>query len=102
MGAVIKSKSARTARSSSRPPPKRGHAAEALEGDITERFDRLADSVLLTEPEVAQVVGHPPNTLKHWRLHGKAKGPLSVRTAGANSVRYRVADVRVWLANISE
>ena len=103
MGAAINanSKSARTARSSSRPPP-RGYMARAREGGVTERFDKLSDSVLLTEPEVAEVIGHAANTLKFWRLNGKDKGPPSVRTAGANSVRYRVADVRAWLDNISE
>ena len=66
-----------------------------------ERFDRLSDSVLLTEPEVSQVVGHPANTLKHWRLRGAAKGPSRCECR-ANSVRYRVGDVRAWLANLPE
>jgi predicted DNA-binding transcriptional regulator AlpA len=101
MGAAANSRSARTQRSSSRAPPKRGYVARARESDITERFDRLADSILLTEPEVAQVVGHPPNTLKHWRLHGMNKGPKPVRMP-SDSIRYRVADVRAWLANISK
>jgi predicted DNA-binding transcriptional regulator AlpA len=101
MGAANNSRSARTQRSSPRTPPKRRYMAKALEGDITERFDRLADSILLTEPEVAQVVGHTANTLKHWRLHGKDKGPKPVRMP-SDSIRYRVADVRAWLANLPE
>ncbi len=99
MGAASNSKSARTARSSPRPP--RGYMARARENDVCERFDRLSDSVLLTEPEVSQVVGHPPNTLKHWRLRGAAKGPKPVRMP-STSVRYRVGDVRAWLANLPE
>lgn len=102
MGAAINSnsKSARTARSSPRPPP-RGYIARAREGGVTEQFDKLSGSVLLTEPEVAEIVGHPPNTLKHWRLNGIDKGPKPVRMP-SSSVRYRVGDVREWLANLPE
>ena len=98
MGAAVKSKSARNTRAARRAPPARGYMAETRESNVRERFDRLADSVLMTEPETAQVVGYPPNTLKFWRLHGKDKGPASVKMPGTDCVRYRVANVRAWLA----
>jgi predicted DNA-binding transcriptional regulator AlpA len=95
MGVAVKSKSKPTQSSRHAPP-------ELLrENDVVERFDRLADSVLLTEVEVARVVGHPPNTLKHWRLNGEDKGPKPVRMPSA-SIRYRVADVREWLGSLSK
>jgi predicted DNA-binding transcriptional regulator AlpA len=102
MGAVVKSKPTRNTGSARRAPPARSHEAETRESDIRERFDRLADSVLLTEREVAQVVSHPVNTLKFWRLHGKDKGPPSVKMPGTDCVRYRTSAVRAWLASIPE
>jgi predicted DNA-binding transcriptional regulator AlpA len=96
MGIAVKSQSARTTHSSRHAPPGRG---KMRENDITERFDKLSDSILLTEPEVGQVVGHPVNTLKYWRLHGKDRGPPSVQMPSA-SIRYRVGDVRKWLADL--
>jgi predicted DNA-binding transcriptional regulator AlpA len=95
MGVAVKSKSKPTPSSRHAPP-------EPLrEDDIVERFDRLADSILLTEVEVSRIVGHPPNTLKHWRLNGKDKSPKPVRMPSA-SVRYRVGDVREWLKSLSK
>jgi|HubBroStandDraft_6_1064221.scaffolds.fasta_scaffold2090182_1 hypothetical protein len=95
MGVAANPKSARE-RTPPRAPPELPRG-----GDIRERFDRLSGSVLLTEVETSQIVRHPPNTLKHWRLHGKNKGPKPVQMPSA-SVRYRVADVREWLANLSK
>jgi hypothetical protein len=97
MAATNKAKLARAQRDL-RPP--RGYAARAL--SIGERFDKLSDSVILTEPEVAQIVGYTPNTLKHWRLRGvEDKAPPSVRMPGSDAIRYRVADVRRWLDGIA-
>jgi predicted DNA-binding transcriptional regulator AlpA len=102
MGAVVKSKPTQNTRAARRAPPARGYEAETRESNVRERFDRLADSILLTEREVAQVVGHPVNTLKFWRLHGKDKGPPSVKMPGTDCVRYRTSAVRAWLATIPE
>ena len=103
MAAVaVKNQSVRKKRKSPRrKEPLHGFAAKARESGVIEQFDRLADSILLTEHETSQVVGHPPNTLKHWRLHGIDKGPKPVRMP-SSSVRYRVGSIRAWLANLSE
>jgi predicted DNA-binding transcriptional regulator AlpA len=102
MGAIVKSKPTQSTRAARRPPPARGYVAEARESNIRERFDRLAGSVLMTEPETAQVVGYSANTLKFWRLHSKDKGPPSVKMPGTDCVRYRTSAVRAWLATIPE
>ena len=102
MGVAVKSKPARTIRVSRVAPPARSHEAETRESDVREQFDRLADSVLMTEVETAQVVGYSANTLKFWRLHDMKKGPPSVKMPGTDCVRYRVATVRAWLAAIAE
>jgi hypothetical protein len=99
MDAAAKLKSARNTRALRRPPPVR-NAARARENAVAEQFDRLADSVLLTEPETARVVGYSPNTLKFWRVQGKNKGPPAIRMPGTVSVRYRVGAVRAWLSGI--
>jgi hypothetical protein len=75
-------------------------AARARENAVAEQFDRLADSVLLTEPETARVVGYSPGTLKFWRVHGKNKGPPAMKLSMNGCVRYRVAAVRAWLSSI--
>jgi hypothetical protein len=72
---------------------------QARESNIAERLDKLSGGVLLTEYEVALLVKHPIGTLKHWRLNGKDKGPKPVQMPSA-SIRYRVADVRAWLAKL--
>jgi predicted DNA-binding transcriptional regulator AlpA len=100
MGAVVKPKPTQNTRAGRRAPPARGAMAAMRESDVVERFDRLADSVLLSEPETAQVVGYSANTLKFWRLHGKDKGPPAVKMPGTDCVRYRVGDVRAWLETI--
>jgi predicted DNA-binding transcriptional regulator AlpA len=102
MGVAVKSKPARTMRVSRVAPPARSDEAETRDSNVREQFDRLADSVLLTEPEAAQVVGYSANTLKFWRLHDKKKGPPSVKMPGTDCVRYRVANVRAWLKTIPE
>jgi predicted DNA-binding transcriptional regulator AlpA len=102
MGAVVKSKPTQNTGAARRTAPGRGYVAEARESNVRERFDRLADSVLMTETETAQVVGYSANTLKFWRLHGKDKGPPSVKMPGTDCVRYRTSAVRAWLATIPE
>ena len=102
MGAAVKTNPTQNTRAARRAPPARGYEAETRESNVRERFDRLADSVLMTEPETAQVVGYSANTLKFWRLHGVNKGPPSVKMPGTDCVRYRVANVRAWLATIPE
>ena len=102
MGAAVKLKSTRNTRAERHAPPARGNAVETRESNIRERFDRLADSVLMTETETAQVVGYSANTLKFWRLHSKDKGPPSVKMPGTDCVRYRTSAVRAWLATIPE
>ena len=101
MDVAAKLKSMRNTRALGRPPPVRS-AARARENAVAEQFDRLADSVLLTEPETARVVGYSPGTLKFWRVHGKNKGPPAMKMPGTDCVRYRVGAVRVWLSSIPE
>jgi hypothetical protein len=75
-----------------------GHASKSENRSNTaarREFDGYADSVLLTEPEVAAVVGHSPHTLKYWRLNNPAKAPKATKVFDA--VRYAVRDVRAWL-----
>jgi hypothetical protein len=99
MDVAAKLKSMRNTRALGRPPPVRS-AARARENAVAEQFDRLADSVLLTEPETARVVGYSPNTLKFWRVQGKNKGPPAVKMSMNGSARYRVGAVRAWLSGI--
>jgi predicted DNA-binding transcriptional regulator AlpA len=47
----------------------------------------------LTLPEVAQVIGVPIDTVRHWRKTGY--GPKSARIG--RRVFYRAADVHAWL-----
>jgi predicted DNA-binding transcriptional regulator AlpA len=99
MGAAAKPK---TKRNTSIASPTHDGLARARESNVRERFDQLAGSVLMTEPETAQVVGYSANTLKFWRLHGKDKGPSSVKMPGTDCVQYRTSAVRAWLAAIPE
>jgi predicted DNA-binding transcriptional regulator AlpA len=48
---------------------------------------------LLSEAEVAEVLGKPPRTLRQWRYLGAGPRYLKV---GA-TVRYRKADLEAWL-----
>jgi predicted DNA-binding transcriptional regulator AlpA len=100
MSAAVKSKPARNTRAAR--GAARDTVAKTRESDIRERFDHFTDSVLMTEPEAARVVGLSPHTLKFWRLHGKDKGPSSMKMPGTDCVRYRVGAVRAWLATIPE
>jgi len=49
---------------------------------------------LLTEREVAELLGFKPKTVETWRWRGG--GPPFIRTS-AKSVRYRYQDVRNWV-----
>jgi hypothetical protein len=60
-------------------------------------FDALPDGALLNEYETAGVGRWSTNTLAAWRLR-KAHGLRSVVIAGG-FVRYRVADIRAYLAD---
>lgn len=84
-----------------RSPPKRGYTIEARGSDIRQKFGEMFDGVLLTEPEAARVAGFSPHALKAWRLRGEeGKGPKATNVHG--SIRYRVEDLKRWLADISE
>jgi predicted DNA-binding transcriptional regulator AlpA len=48
---------------------------------------------LLSEAEVAEILGKPPRTLRQWRYLGVGPKYLKV---GA-TVRYRARDVEAWL-----
>jgi hypothetical protein len=58
------------------------------------QFDHLADSVLLTEPEAAAVIGYSPATLKWWRAKAPGRGPQPTYANGA--VRYAVVAIKEW------
>ena len=60
-------------------------------------FDALPDGALLNEYETAAVGRWSTNTLAAWRLR-KAHGLRSV-VIGGGRVRYRVGDVRAYLAD---
>ena len=60
-------------------------------------FDALPDGALLNEYETAAVGRWSTNPLAAWRLR-KAHGLRSV-VIGGGRVRYRVGDVRVFLAD---
>jgi predicted DNA-binding transcriptional regulator AlpA len=61
---------------------------------IRERFSSLDDNVMLIEQEAAEASGFEPTTLKTWRSQGR--GPKFHKLGRA--VRYRVGDIREWLA----
>jgi hypothetical protein len=67
---------------------------------VRERFGALANDILLTEVETAQIVGFSPNTLKSWRLSGSTKGPPATKVYGA--VRYRAGSLRGWLSRFTD
>lgn len=50
---------------------------------------------LLSDRQVAALLGLAPNTLRHWRC--RAHGPAWVRV-GARTIRYERAEVERWLA----
>jgi hypothetical protein len=77
-------------------PPKRSYAAQARDSDIREKLGDLFGDVLLTEPEAARAAGFSPHALKSWRMKGENKGPTPTHVHG--NVRYRVSDLKRWLA----
>jgi hypothetical protein len=62
---------------------------------IRETFSSLDGDVLLTEVEVARILGVAPITLKRQRLEKPGKGPSP--TYLNRLVRYRVKTIRDWL-----
>ena len=61
-------------------------------------FDKLSASVLITEPEAAAIAGEAANTWKDRRISGE--GTPGPRVSYLNAqVRYRVSDLREWLAD---
>ena len=61
-------------------------------------FDALPDGALLNEYETAAVGRWSTNTLAAWRLR-KAPHRLRWVVIGGGRVRYRVGDVRAYLAD---
>lgn len=59
----------------------------------TQDRERIADSRLLTTPEVARYLGIPVATLYQWRTRGIA--PRAVRVG--KHLRFRRADVEAWV-----
>ena len=51
------------------------------------------DKSLLTQEDVAQILGVRPNTLAQWRFQGK--GPKWCKLEG--SVRYKAMDLDAWI-----
>jgi len=63
-----------------------------------ENLSRDLESVrLLTEQELAELIGVPRKTLQRWRLYNK--GPRWRRLGGEQRglIRYRLVDVLKWL-----
>jgi Helix-turn-helix domain len=60
---------------------------------LTKDEGRRAVERLMSEAQVADVLGKPPRTLRQWRYLGIGPKYLKV---GA-TVRYRVHDVEAWL-----
>jgi len=78
--------------------PKRSHHAfRGVPPPPTFDFDALPDGALLTELETAAVGRWSTNTLAAWRLR-RAHG-LQWVVIGGGRVRYRVSDVRAYLAD---
>jgi len=59
-------------------------------------FDALADGTLLNDRETAAVLRSSTNTLSTWRQ--SSSHPLKWITVAGGRVRYRVADIRAFLA----
>ncbi len=55
----------------------------------------LESKSLLTERDLAKVLGLRPSTLETWRLLGK--GPTFIRLSGRRHVRYPAEEVRTWI-----
>jgi predicted DNA-binding transcriptional regulator AlpA len=58
-------------------------------------LDTLSGSALLDVKQAAAALSVAPATLENWRW--ARRGPAFVRI-GLRRVRYRVADLRAWLA----
>ena len=54
------------------------------------------DDALLTDAEVSEILGIPRSTLRAWRTRGF--GPSFIRLA-PRTPRYRLRDVRAWIAS---
>ncbi len=59
--------------------------------------DTLADHALLDTDELAAWIKIPYSTLTTWRSRNPERGPRWIKLEGS-IVRYRVLDVRRWLA----
>ena len=77
------------------PRPDRG---EALPDNAVEapKFDpaQFPDDTLIPTKSALEWTHHPKRTLEKWRVEGR--GPNFIRCE--RSVRYRVGDIRRWLA----
>lgn len=65
-------------------------------GDFRVVFNSLADCSLITSDELAMLLGLPASAIYKRRLSGDLPVPVSV---GARILRWRVSDVREWLAS---
>ena len=54
----------------------------------------MHERTLLTERDLAGMLGKPPRTLSQWRY--RQVGPPFLRLVGG-SVRYDLADIEAWL-----
>jgi hypothetical protein len=83
--------------------PKRAKPVVAAQPapSIRNSFSDLDDLVLLTEAEAAKIILISPQAMKRWRIDknyvGKGPTPRYINSR----VRYRVSDLREWLANLS-
>ncbi len=81
--------------------PRRAAVAVAACGNaapkstIRQDFDTFSDEVMLSGPEVAELLGVSQWTVKDWRF--KRRGPPPIKLN--RSLRYRCGDVRVWIAS---
>jgi predicted DNA-binding transcriptional regulator AlpA len=55
---------------------------------------------LLTRREAAEILGLQPQTLARWKWVGRADRPPEIRV-GPRAVRYRLSDLRHWIAGRS-
>lgn len=57
---------------------------------------KLAAGYLLTDTEVAALLGASLQTVRNWRWRGRNEGPRFVKLGG-RMVRYRPADVQAFI-----
>jgi hypothetical protein len=84
-------------------PPKRSHHGANRSGlppPPTFDLDQLAPSTLLSEIETAAILRNSPHTLAAWRLRDDRRRDhrLAWLTLPNKQIRYRVADIRAYLA----